>query len=469
MYKRRLFSLILVLTMICGLLITTNNTTYAATPEQWKAETPMPVAQHVHSSQAIGDKIYVMGGRDNNGAYTNNLMIYDTQTSSWTTGASMPNSSTAAASGVVNNKIYVFGGAGSDAFTSSYDKVEIYDPATNVWSSGAPMPNKATGIDAVVYGSKVYVLGGVNNNTDYNFIQNIQIYDTLTNTWSIGASLPEGKYSPTVQIFGNKIYMIGGSKNLQAGSNDVYIYDILTNTWSKGSNMPTIRAQTSSIISGHKIYVFGGYNGSSAINTTEVYDVLNDKWDTSFPNLTQARRHLTSNLVGDKAYLIGGLNTNSMNLVESINIADEEKLYVLLYVGESTQLSVTHNLTDNLKLTWNSSLQNIAKVDSNGVVTALDVGVTYIIASDSNGNFVDYIPVKVIEDQTYRLAVDLKIGQKAKLYLAPNPLNVNWSSNNSNIAIVSNIGEVIAISKGLTIITGEINNKTYQIYIRVNP
>jgi hypothetical protein len=56
---------------------------------------------------------------------------------SWSIGTSMPTPRMGAFTAAVGGKVYVIGGMNNNAALSVN---EIYNPATNTWSTGAPMP-----------------------------------------------------------------------------------------------------------------------------------------------------------------------------------------------------------------------------------------------------------------------------------------------------------------------------------------
>ncbi|WP_312353710.1 Ig-like domain-containing protein [Aminipila sp.] len=146
------------------------------------------------------------------------------------------------------------------------------------------------------------------------------------------------------------------------------------------------------------------------------------------------------------------------------------KLSVLLNQGENVQLSTSYDLDNNKKYTWSSTNEAVATVDANGKVTALADGTADVYAQNADGTFKEYIPVKVVEGiaDELRLAVHLKAGEKAKLYLTDDPGQVTWSSMDDSTVTVSADGQVTGVKKGLAIVKAELDRQTYQIYVRVN-
>lgn len=153
-------------------------------------------------------------------------------------------------------------------------------------------------------------------------------------------------------------------------------------------------------------------------------------------------------------------------------ISNNNKLKVVLETKETVQLSVDDDLEENTNIIWVSSDSSVAKVDSNGIVTALKPGNTVVTVTNSNGTYTDYVNILVVDNaEDYRLAVDLKIGSRCRLTVddLKNTEIVTWASLNPEIATVTNKGKVKAVSKGLTIITAtdSTGKEIGQIYVRI--
>ena len=162
------------------------------------------------------------------------------------------------------------------------------------------------------------------------------------------------------------------------------------------------------------------------------------------------------------------LNIDELQVYDEYYDAGEARLNVLLEEGEEAQLSITSKLPDNLKVSWNSTNEEIATVDENGVVTALKSGLTQVWAENEDGSFREFINVKVIEaDEEFRLALDLNVDQSQRLYLNDDYDNIKWTSMDESVATISELGEVTAVSEGLTIVTAEYEDEIRVIYVRV--
>lgn len=150
----------------------------------------------------------------------------------------------------------------------------------------------------------------------------------------------------------------------------------------------------------------------------------------------------------------------------------ESKLKVVLEPTESLQLSVDDNLAINTNMTWTSSDNTVATVNEKGVVTALAPGNTVITVKSPDDTYTDYINVLVVEDASdYRLAIDLKVGQSARLTVddLTNTVNTTWEPMDSAIANVTSKGKVTALKKGLVLFNAkdEDGNVIGKVYVRV--
>lgn len=130
-----------------------------------------------------------------------------------------------------------------------------------------------------------------------------------------------------------------------------------------------------------------------------------------------------------------------------------------LYPGENLELkaNVIPETADDKSVKWISVDPAIATVTSNGLVTGISSGTTTIIVRTNDGSFEDHCTISVL----YHVAgisldaelIELYPNETAKLKANIYPDNaynktVNWHSNNTNIASVSNDGDVLGVSSG---------------------
>ena len=136
------------------------------------------------------------------------------------------------------------------------------------------------------------------------------------------------------------------------------------------------------------------------------------------------------------------------------------KKNLTLKKGAYTQLKATLSKNSTDKVTWSSSNKKVAKVDTNGVVTALKGGTVTITAKAASGKKAT-CKVTVKEAATKvklnKTKATLKKGGTLTLKATVTPSSstdkLTWSSSNKKVAAVDSKGKVTAKKKGTAVIT----------------
>jgi len=248
---------------------------------QWlAAKAARPFVGHHHAAEAVGGKLYLIGGLD--GGAEGRVQIFDPATNAWSVGANMPWTGGSISTAVIGGKIYAAGGIVTAGFTVA--NCAVYDPATNAWTSKAAMPDQgrnhaAAGTD----GSKLYVFGGRRGgNFQTNGYDSVMVYDPATDAWtwngaagSTLAPLPEarGGMGKAVYLRG-EFYVFGGETldDPDANANHVYdrvdVYRPSTNTWRQEARMPNPRHGIYPVLyQGHLFLAGGGSQSGNAQST----------------------------------------------------------------------------------------------------------------------------------------------------------------------------------------------------------
>merc|ERR1711951_85392 len=101
---------------------------YDPQADSWQRVASMPQHLEDHAAAAMGGKIYVTGGWNEDSV--NSAYVYDPQADAWTQLASMGTDRRCHASAAVGGKLYVFGGYGAAA-NERLSTAEVYDPASD--------------------------------------------------------------------------------------------------------------------------------------------------------------------------------------------------------------------------------------------------------------------------------------------------------------------------------------------------
>jgi N-acetylneuraminic acid mutarotase len=132
---------------------------------------PLPPSQHGDGiMRAVGDKIYLTGGRkltDAGWEYNPELDVYDPATRTWTVKSPLPAAYNDLGHRAVavsfHGKLWVAGGASDN--TRPAGDLYAYDPLTDRWAAGPPMLRTTMNAAAAWAGGKFFVFGG-NNSID---------------------------------------------------------------------------------------------------------------------------------------------------------------------------------------------------------------------------------------------------------------------------------------------------------------
>lgn len=152
----------------------------------------------------------------------------------------------------------------------------------------------------------------------------------------------------------------------------------------------------------------------------------------------------------------------TITVLQSATGFSVDKAEMTLEVGDTSTLGYIMNPVDaTSKVTFRSMDDSIATVSSNGKVTAVAPGKTYIVASTDNGFSATcmVIVTKAASGVTldvYHLTV--AVGDTYQVIATPNPYNstektFSWKSKDPEIATVNASGKVTGIKAGETIIT----------------
>ena len=233
----------------------------------------------------------------------------------------------------------------------------------------------------------------------------------------------------TYERFKNSKYMYALNKS----NTRVYRYAAFANKTNKG---------------GYKTHSFNN-------NNIEVYGIVNGYAHTPYGFIK------TSDLTSTKpaapvAVSSVGLNSTSITLKNIRN-------YKLT-------ATVSPSNASNKTITWTSSNGNVAKVDQNGNVTAVNEGTATITAKSNNGKtatckvtVINPASVAVSNVGLNSTSITLKNIRNYKLTATVSPSNasnktITWTSSNSNIAKVDQNGNVTAVNEGTATITAKSNN-----------
>lgn len=148
-----------------------------------------------------------------------------------------------------------------------------------------------------------------------------------------------------------------------------------------------------------------------------------------------------------------------------------------LNLNATTRLTATVLPADaaNKNVTWKSSVEGVATVDDNGLVTAVSAGETTITVTTEDGEFTATCTVTVAEMALNYTSYNLSIGTagtgtvKLVVSLGGEPVtDVIWESSQNNVATVDDNGLVTAVGSGNATIRAKITVGGNQITFNCN-
>ena len=148
-----------------------------------------------------------------------------------------------------------------------------------------------------------------------------------------------------------------------------------------------------------------------------------------------------------------------------IGVVDVESSINNTTVGVGRILKANYKVTPtnatNKKVTWSSSDESVATVNSLGVIRTLSAGTTDISVKTQDGNKTSFFTLNVVSSTSDKTTIELnkkqvfmKAGYTEQLVAIVNKENmgVKWSSSRPNVAVVDNDGKIVSKSMGNTVI-----------------
>jgi uncharacterized protein YjdB len=140
------------------------------------------------------------------------------------------------------------------------------------------------------------------------------------------------------------------------------------------------------------------------------------------------------------------------------------KLKATVYLGGDDTVSLKVTGIEG-KVQWKSENESIAKVNENGLVTAVKSGSTQVKAIINGITFTCKITVK--NPFISKSSLSIHTGQTSRLNVVGISAAITWKSSNSSIATVDKNGVITARKAGTVTITAVIKGKKYTCKVTV--
>ena len=278
----------------------------------WAAKEDLPAGTSDFVAVTVGDKIYLIGGQDVNGASMTVVREYDPVIDDYnSTKAALSVGRMRYGAAAVGTKIYIIGGLEvDDPFGSDVPPIRppipmehttfIYDTVADTWTVGPQLITGRSDHCAFAVGTKVYAVGGY---TDFlSALDSVEVLDTSASSpaWAAAPSLPEARGDVTCAAAGGKGYAIGGFydptgtfADLDQFTEHVFELDVAggADAWTNKSSMPVaVGDKAAAALPDGSIVVIGGEThrndgteSQTATHTSLQYYPAHDTWVKKAP------------------------------------------------------------------------------------------------------------------------------------------------------------------------------------------
>lgn len=254
----------------------------------------------------------------------------------------------------------------------------------------------------------------------------------------------EKKLFPEIKISGNNAVKVGESITLKADTKDTtgtiewFSSDETVATVKDGvvsgikAGEVTITAKCDGVESSMKILVTKEptivINGVSSIVVEESVKLVASlegyngtfTWESSDPSIATVKDGTVTGVGAGEVIIT--VSAGEKNATITINVSKKPTITLsgkdVVYIGKTITIkAITENVSGKIK--WESSKENIATVDQNGVVTGVSEGETFISASYAN--VVKKMKISVVEEPN-QVVLDYDGGASIELYKGVKPV-----------------------------------------------
>lgn len=284
-------------------------------------------------------------------------------------------------SNILGDSMYVIGGRADPL--SVLNDVWVFTMGTKEWSllqcSGSQFSPRHRHAAAVM-GSKIYIFGGVDNNS---IVSSLFVLDTHNLQWAeipIRGEWPSPRHSHTMLAYGDHLYMFGGCDGEKALGN-LYAFNVQTCKWKKlnmDGRKPTARFSHSMFIYKSYLGIIGGCPVSQHHQELSLLDLHSFLWKHFMVESTGTDLFVrsTASVLGDELVMIGGgascyafgtkfSEPTKINLLPLMSLAQTREKHIHCHEKGSTHKnSESCQLSDmELKLIGNGSLKHDIDVE----------------------------------------------------------------------------------------------------------
>ena len=289
--------------------------------------TPSPEPRRSHVACTRGDEMFVYGGQSERGTFfTEDVWVFNMKTSTWKqhkTKHHIPQCVKRSSAWLNGNQMFLFGG--ENALGKYSNDLCSLDLDTWEWTLHTTSGKKPSGRQHHVLwtiANNIIVFGGRGNEGYTNDTYHLNTHTMKWTELSTTGTPPSARAGCAHAQCAGKGFLFGGVDGHQR-NNDLHMFDLTSHVWTKlqpiSGSFPPARTHSRMIVRGTDLIIYGGYGG---VNTT-IYGgkVLSDCWVWNIEKKTWRElkdhnsdgryKHTACYMSDDDSVLIfGGTNMN---------------------------------------------------------------------------------------------------------------------------------------------------------------
>ena len=218
-------------------------------PLRWTMfDVKLPVKLSEHDVTVYRDKLYIIGGHNENEKKTSDA-IYELSLAPPYTAkplARMPQPRREHRAEIVNGKLFILGGSTTIQSKDGTDSVVVYDFIKNEIMPCPSLSKPVSGMSTVTWGNTIIVVGGVDKNEQV--LNDVIMYHIETGRSERLPSLKHKRRAPSAVIMHDVIVVLGGWNKEEGYLNSVESFTMGDDQWKELPGMKEKRCWSTAVV-----------------------------------------------------------------------------------------------------------------------------------------------------------------------------------------------------------------------------
>ena len=192
-------------------LVTNKFWRYDAGSDTWMQLPSMPIPRFGPTMQAVGDKLYLIGGAVSHGRDATSMMVYDIPSGQWSVREYATSYERVAPESVlIDGRIALVGGRDDNERNLPF--CDLYDPSRDRWYTCVGLRQGRSDFGLSVVNGRLVAVGGEDLRA-YQPTQTMEISEQAIRGWLSGPWMPSPRHGMSQVTLGNVVWVMGGSSS----------------------------------------------------------------------------------------------------------------------------------------------------------------------------------------------------------------------------------------------------------------